>query len=148
MRVNVANIQIVSHSIVFFVSFCVKPPLFDGDSSLPVSCIQGSGEASRRCRSGSIRPGHAIARRPFRKGSGTRTLLHAAPQPLDEDVVQGTATAVHADGDAVVFQQLHIVPPWKPSTCVLPCSWRQLFLGTPRPSSATRWFCTAQFACA
>ena len=36
-------------------------------------------------------------------------LLHAAPQPLDEDVVQGTATAVHADGNAVVFQQLHIV---------------------------------------
>ena len=55
-------------------------------------------------------------------------LLHATPQPLDEDVVQGTATAVHADGNAVVFQQLHIVPPWKPSTCVLPCSWRQLFL--------------------
>ena len=36
-------------------------------------------------------------------------LLHAAPQPLDEDVVQGTATAVHADGDSVAFQQLHIV---------------------------------------
>ena len=36
-------------------------------------------------------------------------LLHAAPQPLVEDVVQGTATAILADDDTVVFQQLRIV---------------------------------------
>ena len=31
-------------------------------------------------------------------------ILHAAPEPLYEDIVQGPATAVHADLDALGFQ--------------------------------------------
>jgi hypothetical protein len=30
-------------------------------------------------------------------------VLHTAPQPLDENVVQGAAAPIHADGDAALF---------------------------------------------
>ena len=33
-------------------------------------------------------------------------MLDAAPQPLDEDVVEGAPPAIHADGDAFAFQHV------------------------------------------
>ena len=46
---------------------------------------------------------HPIAHLPC------RSLPQAAPEALDENVVQGTATAVHADGNAVALNELDIL---------------------------------------